>query len=190
MWDWADGLCDNWRSLVGERAWVLCPRGTAMPDKSFRYTSADSLAKEIDAGVRALRDRYPEYVDDGPLVYTGFSLGAIYGVTIVTRDPARFPRAVLTEGGEDGFVAAKRAEAYARGGGQRVLFACGLRSRVPGAKAAARALQRAGVDARVVLGQRPDGGDFIHWYNGPVAEETRAQLDWLFEGDPRFASQS
>jgi hypothetical protein len=185
MWDFPEGLCDNWRWIVRDRAWVLCPRGDAMPDKTFRYKSGPALAREIDAGVKALAARYPGYVDDGPLLYTGFSLGAILGVWIIAHDPGRYPWAVLTEGGEDRFSSAA-ASKYAKGGGRRVLFACGLKGRVASATKAARTLDRAGIDARVVLGKLPDKGEFIHWYNGPVAEETKAQLDWLLEGDDRW----
>ena len=155
MWDFPEGLCDDQRFIFHDRAWVICPRGRPMPDKTFRYDSADSLAREIDADVRALATRYPGYVDDGPMLYTGFSLGAILGVAIVTREPARFPRAVLIEGGEDRWTPALAAK-YARGGGQRVLFACGLKGRVPSAQQAAATLTRAGVGARAVLGKLPD----------------------------------
>jgi hypothetical protein len=186
LWDFPEGLCDNWRWIVGNRAWVLCPRGKAMPDKTFRYTSGPALASEIDADLRALQERYPEYVDTGPMLYAGFSLGAILGAWIVGHDPGRYPRAVLTEGGEDR-VSDAVAASYAKGGVQRILFACGLASRVRPATQAVRRLDRAGVSARVVLGKLPDAGQFIHWYNGPVAEETKAQLDWLFEGDPRWS---
>jgi hypothetical protein len=186
LWDFPEGLCDNWRWILGNRAWVLCPRGTPMPDKTFHYKSGPALAKEIDAGIQALDQRYPGYVDTGPRAYTGFSLGAILGVWIVTHDPAHYPRAVLTEGGEDRFTDAA-ISAYAHGGGQRVLFACGLKGRVDAATHAARRLEHAGVPARVVLGKLPNTGQFIHWYNGPVAEETKGQLDWLFGDDARWS---
>ena len=101
-----------------------------MPDKTFRYVSGDALARGIDADIAALVAKYPGYVDEGPMLYTGFSLGAILGVAVVTREPARFPRAVLIEGGEDRWTPVLAAK-YARGGGKKVLFACGLRGRVP-----------------------------------------------------------
>jgi hypothetical protein len=185
MWDFPEGLCDDQRWIFRDRAWVVCPRGRPMPDKTFRYDSADSLAREIDADVRALVARYPGYVDDGAMLYTGFSLGAILGVGVITREPSRFPRAVLIEGGEDKWTPGLAA-GYAKAGGRRVLFACGLRGRVPAAQQAAAMLGRAGVDARVVLGKLPDAGQFIHWYNGPIADQTRAAEPWLFEGDPRW----
>jgi hypothetical protein len=186
LWDFPEGLCDNWRWIIGNRAWVLCPRGEPRREnETFRYRSGPALAREIEAGVEALEHRYPGYVDTGPRLYAGFSLGAILGASIIALDPARYPRAVLTEGGEDRFPETAAA-AFARGGGQRVLFACGLKGRVQGATYAARRLARVGVPARVVLGKLPGKEQFIHWYNGPVADETKAQLDWLFEGDPRW----
>jgi dienelactone hydrolase len=187
MWDFPEGLCDDQRWIFRDRVWVVCPRGRPMPDKTFRYDSADSLSREIDADLRALSARYPGYIDDHAMLYTGFSLGAILGVAIITRDPARFPRAVLIEGGEDKWTASM-ASRYAKGGGQRILFACGLRGRVPTAQQTAAMLVRAGVGARAVLGKLPDTGQFIHWYNGPIAEETRDAQPWLFEGDERWGT--
>jgi hypothetical protein len=189
MWDFPEGLCDDQRWIFRDRAWVVCPRGRPMPDKTFRYDSADALGREIDADVHALVARYPGYVDDGAMLYTGFSLGAILGVGVITREPSRFPRAVLIEGGEDRWTPGLAAK-YGKGGGRRVLFACGLRGHVPAAQQAASMLGRAGVDARVVLGKLPDAGQFIHWYNGPIADETRAAEPWLFEEDPRWGVEA
>ena len=187
-WDGPEGLCDDQRWIFRDTAWVVCPRGRPMPDKTFRYDSAAAIAKEIDADLRALAARYPGTVDPGaPVLYTGFSLGAILGVGVITGEPARFPRAVLIEGGEDKWSPALAAK-YAKGGGARVLFVCGLRGRVPAAQQAAAMLGRAGVGAHVALAKLPGKDQFIHWYNGPVADETRAQLPWLFEGDPRWVS--
>lgn len=184
-WDPPEGLCDDQRWIFHDRAWVICPRGKAAGDGTFRFTNADWLSREIDADVAALEAKYPGYVDASGMLYTGFSLGAILGPAIIARDPARFPAAVLIEGGEDRWTPALAAK-YAKGGGHHVLFACGLKFRVPRAQRAAVTLEHAGVDAHVVLGKLPETGQFIHWYNGPIAEETRAQLPWLLEGDPRW----
>jgi hypothetical protein len=189
MWDFPEGLCDDQRWIFHDRAWVICPRGRPMPDKTFFYDSAEALSREIAADVRALVTRYPGYVDEGGMLYTGFSLGAILGVGVITHDPARFPRAVLIEGGEDRWTPGLAAS-YAKGGGQRVLFACGLRGRVGAAQQAASMLEHAGVGARVVLGKLPDAGQFMHWYNGPIAEETRAAQPWLFESDARWGTEA
>ena len=185
MWDFPEGLCDDQRWIFHDRAWVVCPRGRPMPDKTFRYDGVEALIREIDADVAALVAKYPGYVDDSGMLYTGFSLGAILGASIVVRQPARFPRAVLIEGGEDKWTGALAAR-YAKGGGQRMLFACGLRGRVPTASVSAGLLEKAGVGAHVVLGKLPDKSEFIHWYNGPIANQTVAQLAWLLEGDSRW----
>jgi hypothetical protein len=183
--DPAEGVCDNWRSLVQNRAWVLCPRGERTPDGNYHYASGPALAREIDASVEALSARFPGYVDRGPILYTGFSQGANLGAWVVSHDPGRYPRAVLIEGGEDQFTTAD-AEQFARGGARRILFACGLRSRADAAEKEAAMLEQAGVPSKVVLGKLPDAGQFKHGYDGPVASETQAQLDWLLEGDPRW----
>lgn len=159
-----------------------------MPDKTFMYRSGPRLLREIDAGIAALKARFPGYVDDGPMLYTGFSLGAILGAWVITQAPARFPRAVLTEGGEDRFTA-QSAAAFAKGGGKRVLFGCGLRGRVGPANAAAGLLTRAGAPSRVVLGKLPDAGQYAHWYGGPVGDEEKAQLEWVLEEDERWAAE-
>jgi dienelactone hydrolase len=185
IWDFPEGLCDDQRYLFRDRAWVVCPRGKPMPDKTFRYASGDALSREIDADIAALEARFPGYVDSSSMLYTGFSLGAILGVSVIAREPTRFPRAVLIEGGEDKWTAALAAK-YARGGGRRVLFACGLRFRVSGAEKAAAMLERAGVSSHVVLGKLPGKPEFIHWYNGPIADETQAEEPWLLEGDGRW----
>jgi hypothetical protein len=185
LWDFPEGLCDDQRWIFGNRAWVVCPRGRPVPGKTFHFDSVESLAREIEADVQALAERYPGYVDDGPMMYTGFSLGAILGAGVIARDPARFPLAVLIEGGEDKWTPALATQ-YARGGGQRVLILDGLKGRVPASEKAAATLARAGVETRVVLGKLPETGQFIHWYNGPIAEETKNAQEWLFTGDPRW----
>jgi dienelactone hydrolase len=184
-WDGPEGLCDDQRWIFGDTAWIVCPRGRPMPDKTFRYDGPVALAREIDADLRALTQQYPGYVDASSVLYTGFSLGAILGVGIITADPARFPRAVLIEGGYDKWSPGLAAK-YAKGGGKRVFFACGQRGNVPAARQAAGMLERSGVEAHVALATLPGGAPFGHWYNGPVADETRAQLPWLLQGDPRW----
>src|SRR5260221_2021759 len=123
LWDFPEGLCDNWRWIVGDRAWVLCPRGDAMPDQTFRYRSGPALAKEIEAGLSALARRYPRYVDDGPGLYTGFSLGAILRADLIGHHPAPFPRPGLTEGGADQ-LSPSRVPPFAHRGAYRVPLSC------------------------------------------------------------------
>ncbi|WP_437798628.1 hypothetical protein [Sorangium sp. So ce693] len=185
-YDRPEWQCQVWRDIVGDGAFVLCPRGVARPDSPsasdvrFTYESNARLEQEIDAGLAALRARFPEHVDPGAVLYTGFSLGAIMGSAIAARRAALFPRLVLVEGGHDKWTPAT-AKAFADGGGQRVLFVCAQAGCGAAAAAAAARLDKAGVLARVARSKEAG-----HRYDGPVAEETRRALDWLIDGDPRW----
>ena len=182
-YDRPEWQCGVWRGIVGDRAFVLCPRGIARTDSPgpddvrFTFAGVEALAREIDAGLAALRARFGPHVAEGPMLYAGFSLGAILGVPFAARDPSRFPRAVLVEGGHDAWTAAV-ARGYRARGGRRVLFACGQPGCVVDAKPAAARLVKAGVETRTVLG--PGVG---HGYDGPVAAEVGRALDWLLDGD-------
>jgi pimeloyl-ACP methyl ester carboxylesterase len=185
-YDRPDWQCDVWHKIVGPRAFVLCLRGTPRPDSPspedtrYWYLSNLALEHELDAAVVALQARFPDYVDRDRPLYTGFSLGAIMGVSIAERAPSRYPRLVLIEGGHEKWTP-KSAAAYARGGGERVLFVCAQTWTANEAMVAARKLDRAGVATRVVHG--PDVG---HTYDGPTAEEIKRNLDWVLDGDPRW----
>lgn len=113
-------ICDHFRrELVGDRGFILCPRGKPYPARGFTFDV--DISKEIDAGLVALRARFGPLVDPGPMIYVGYSQGAAYGPSVVMKSPARYPRVVMIEGG----VAGWDAKAFAKAGGQRMLFACG-----------------------------------------------------------------
>ncbi|MEO7097075.1 MAG: hypothetical protein ABI175_27695, partial [Polyangiales bacterium] len=135
-------------------------------------------------GRQALAARFPDWVDQGPIVYTGFSLGAITGVAYLLRDPADAPRAVLTEGSHDRWTFAA-AQAFGAKGGQRVLFACGQPSCASISRSVAKLLLAKKVDARVVHGEGVG-----HSYDGKVAEAIATELTWLLEGDPRWDAEA
>jgi predicted esterase len=183
-------VCPLWRDLVGAGVFVLCPRGQRVPgqrddirpnEAAYRYPTWETLEAEIEAGLAALRARFPGRVDDGPVLYAGFSQGANMGVAVMAKQPSRYRRAVLTEGGHWRWTA-ERARAYAEGGGERVLFACGRTSCVKEAAASVALLEAAGVKAKIVAAEGAG-----HVATGPVAAETRGALDWVFEGEDRWA---
>ena len=168
------------------RAFVVCPRGVPRPDapKSldrWTYGKGTDVRAEIEAALTSLRTRFSGYVAEGPILYAGFSLGAIHGVGIVASDGQRFPRAVLVEGGHDGWTPA-RAKSFAAAGGKRVLFACGQRACKTGAAPARKNLEREGITTQLVF-----GGEVGHTYDGPVAAEIARVFSWLVADDPRFA---
>lgn len=179
-YDHPDWQCSTWRGIVGAERFVLCPRGIPRPDSPspddvrFTHASNAALEAEIEAGLAALRRRFGAHVADGPIVYTGFSLGAIMGVAIAARakHPGRYPAMVLVEGGHDRWTPGT-ARAFADAGGRRVLFGCGQPSCFLDAKRASTHLERAGI-ATSIVGVKDAG----HSYGGAVARELQA--GWTF----------
>jgi predicted esterase len=187
--DKPEWTCNMWRSVVENRGFVVCPRGMKHPgsppgDPHHRYASNAALEREIHAALDALKVRYSDFVAPGPVVYAGFSQGAIMGAPIISRNPSLFTRAVLIEGGYDR-MSPGVVRSFAKGGGERVLFACGqaLCERLAGESA--RALGKLGVEARVVHG-KGEG----HSYFGKVADEVRLAFDWVVGLDARWIDPS
>jgi hypothetical protein len=177
--------CDVMRGITHAHPFVLCPRGIPRTDapKSWdrwEYGALKQVREELDAGLEAMRARFAGYVADGPVVFTGFSLGAILGRAIVRDDPGRFPRGLFTEGGHDGWDF-KRFQA---GGGQRLIFACAQAGCVQAARAQKKQAARQGVELRVA-----DGGNVGHSYDGSVAVVIEAEWAWLVDGDPRWTQR-
>lgn len=171
--------CEVWRGIVGPKTFVLCPRGIERPDsptksdRRFTYASNAELEEEITAAQASFASRFGDRAA-GPTVYTGFSLGAIMGVAILARSkPGLYDRAVFVEGGYDR-VTAKNARAMAAAGVRRVLFACGQPACFQGSKAAAKQLDAANIESKVV-GVATAG----HAYDGPVAETIRQAWEWV-----------
>jgi hypothetical protein len=178
--------CEVMREITDAYAFVLCPRGIRRTDvpKSWdrwEYGALGTVKQELAAGLAAVEARFAGYVAEGPIVFTGFSLGAILGRPIVRDDPARFPRVVFTEGGADGWD----FQRFKAGGGLRVIFACAQAGCPRNRRAVARQAERSGVEVRVA-----DGGNVGHPYDGPVARAIKAEWAWLVEGDARWARPS
>jgi len=177
--------CEVFRPVLGDSGFLLCPRGKPRRDvpKSldrWEYHSGKAMASELDAALTALAGRFGERVAPGPVLFIGFSLGAIYGAPLVQGDPARFPRAVFVEGGHNAWTAA-RAKKFAEGGGLRLFLACGQAPCLGNAKRLATALEKAGLPTK--SGGDPKAG---HTYDGGVAAAVQAAFPWLVEGDDRW----
>lgn len=192
-YDQPEWNCQTYQQVVHGAAVVVCPRGklrwdTPSEPEQRRYyfpaagngaSASTWIQREVDAAVRALETNFPTRVAPGPVLYIGFSQGAILGASLLIQAPRRFPRAILVEGGH-GAWNADTARTFARGGGQRVLFACGRESCEHSARRAAAELARAGVKVKVVYA--PDQG---HTYDAKVQEQVAAQFDWVMAGDER-----
>lgn len=177
-YDRPEWQCEVWREITRAHPFVLCPRGVPRSDAPpsedrWTYATLPATEKELTAALAALRSRFDSFVGEGPVVFTGFSLGAIFGRHIVLKRADEYPNAVFVEGGYQGWSRAV-AKRYQEGGGKRVLFACGQHACVQASRAAARALEAGGVKARVA-----EGGQVGHTYDGPVAQAIRAEWPWL-----------
>jgi pimeloyl-ACP methyl ester carboxylesterase len=178
--------CEWWRDRVGDRGFVLCPRGRfwgrlASGDAGYSYRSVDELEDEVARGLEALAARFPAHVDPGPVLFVGFSLGATMGAALIARHPARLPRAILVEGGNTDWND-RRAKAFASEGGQRILFGCGTEGCLRWARFSKRRLDRAGVETRIAHGE--GGGHAYH--DGPVSAALCEAFDWVLQGDARW----
>ena len=98
-------------------------------------------------------------------------------LALQSAPPHREAFAVLVEGGHDAWTA-EGARRYARGGGLRVLFACGRASCRASAEHAAVQLKAAGVQSRVVYAAEQG-----HTYDGGVQTVIAAALPWLLSDD-------
>lgn len=120
--------CEVWRRITRGEVFVLCPRGIPRRDvpkelDRWEWGSVAKTKSEISAALVALRDRYPVHAKAGPIVFTGFSLGAILGARLLQDPELNVGAAVLIEGGYQGWTVAKARALKPRLG--RVLFGCG-----------------------------------------------------------------
>jgi predicted esterase len=183
--DRGEWQCEWWTPVLGERAFILCPRGRkvsylAGADDSSYFVDHHKLGREVTAALGALRERYGSDVDPGPVAFAGFSQGGIMGALYAQKRGDVFARLALIEGGyeEWNLPIARR---FKQTGGERVLLACGIRYCARGAERSRGWLEQAGVAARVE--HAPGAG---HTYAGEVGNRIIAALPWLFEGDSRW----
>ncbi|HET7541747.1 MAG TPA: hypothetical protein VFK05_17855 [Polyangiaceae bacterium] len=124
--EWA---CATLRSIAGPAPFVLCPRGVAradFPTSDARYTFASvaDTARELRAALGELKRRFGVYVAPGPVVFSGFEIGADHVAAIAAQEPSFFSRLLLIEPSAASWPSSQAA-LFGRAGGQRVLFAFG-----------------------------------------------------------------
>ncbi len=173
--------CGTWRGIVGGHVFVMCPRGKPAPGERFTWSSAPDLAAELKAGLAALKQRFGAHVAPGSVVLIAHGLGADLALDIVRQEPAFFSRLVLIEGGHAAW-SATLAGVFARGRGDRVVFACGTSDCAASAERAALFASRAGALGKPLLTTSGAGVD------GALLTALRGEWPWVVEGDPRFAA--
>jgi len=183
--------CAFWRKVVGERGFLLCPRGVALgtardgEEQGYFFPNHHALDREVVAALSALAARFGEHVDLRAPIYAGFSQGATMGALAFVNKSTRFERMIFVEGGvgeaEEWTIAGARA--FHEGGGARVLFACGRARCLEAARRSARYVEKAGLETRVVFGRGAG-----HSYGGAVADGLMEAFSWVIEGDSRWQS--
>ena len=143
------------------------------------WGSSEQIEKRALQALAAVEAKYPEHVVAGaPVVYAAFSQSATMAAPFLVRHAARFPRGVLTEGGHHAFEPAGLAQAYAKAGGERVLFTCSQGRGCAGSfELSRRALARANVEARA-----ESAGAHGHSMVPAVRESLHDALPWVVEG--------
>jgi predicted esterase len=175
--EWA---CGGYRGATRAYPFILCPRGLPQGPDKFAAPSAERIEKDVTDAVAALRARFGAYVADGPLLYAGFSLGAIHGVKVLTEQASTFPVALLIEGGYTELTPAA-ARTYRAHGGKRVLLACGQAECTRRFRTADSALSSAGVEVELL-----DAHTGRHNLDGAMVEALKQAWPWLVAGDPRW----
>jgi predicted esterase len=170
--------CEVWRRVTKGAHWVLCPRGVPRRDipkqlDRWEWGSVAATKAEMLAALAALRARYADHVAASPVVFSGFSLGAILGARLIQDPELDIGVAVLVEGGYQGWTPAKAKALKPRL--SRLLFACGqTECRNAYRYQLEQLFSKAGVAASMVADIRAG-----HTYDEPVASLVAAEWQSL-----------
>ena len=182
--DRADWSCSEWQAVTAGWAFVVCPQGVRHPTApdAFVWGSAESIASRADQAVRALRERYGQWVGEGPLIYGGWSQGATLASQVIASRPGTYDRAVLVEVGHTPLDARQVAASLVAGGVTRAVVSCSSWKCRSFAKDFEAAASRRGLAVRV-----NDVGLRGHWFDGPVFRTLGPTFVWMVDDQPRFA---
>lgn len=142
--------CGGWRMAAQINSFVVCPRGVAMTAQTFGWASSQQLAERAEIALTQTRERFAAYVSGGPMIYAGFSQGATLAEPFLRANAARFPIAILAEGGYQTASSPAFARAFRDAGGRRVVLVCGSAGCFQRARSSKPVLERAGVEVLVV----------------------------------------
>jgi predicted esterase len=142
--------CGGWRLASQVSVFVACPRGSPHGGDRFAWVSARQLAERVEAAASMTRARFAPYVESGPMIFAGFSQGATLAEPLLRKQAARFPIAILAEGGYQTANSKAFAQAYRAGGGRRVVLVCGTPACFRSARSAMKVLTNAGLETLVV----------------------------------------
>ncbi|MDF2697635.1 MAG: hypothetical protein K0S65_6018 [Labilithrix sp.] len=183
--DRPDWSCSEWKAVTADWAFVVCPQAASPhpADKNtFVWGSAAAIAAQADRAVAALRARYGAWIDDGPLVYGGWSQGATLAADVVAARPGTYDRVALVEVGHTPLDATTVASIFARTGVRRAVVSCSsskCRSFAHDFTTAARRVR--------LPSQTADVGNRGHWFDEPVFRALGPKVAWMVEDERRYA---
>ena len=173
-WDRPEWVCDVYAKVTTGREWVVCLRGKLRPEvppDGARWTlgTVKETEDELNAVLTSLRSRVGDRAAPGIAVLSGFSKGASHAAALSRREPDRFRRLLLVEGGLQLRTLTARKTA-----GQRIAMACGTQRCIQRAKKACAKYQRLGgacfLRSNLAVG---------HSYNSPFANMGSRLYHWL-----------
>jgi predicted esterase len=142
--------CGGWRLASLTNAFVVCPQGTPTTPRTFAWASPKMLSERVEAAVAAARAKFADYLEPGPMIFAGFSQGATFAEPFLRKNAARFPIAILAEGGYGTARSPSFAREFRANGGRRVVLVCGTPSCFSSAVGSKNVLERAGIEVMVV----------------------------------------
>jgi hypothetical protein len=175
--EWA---CGGYRGALDAYPFIVCPAGHASGLGKLSTGPSGELADDAEQALAGLRARFGPHVAEGPVVYAGFSLGAINAPALLHTRGRTYPRALLIEGAYREFTP-ELARRYAASGAERVLLLCAAKSCQGVFDASASALRQAGIETRQV-----GAGTRRHNLDGEMTEAIRQAWPWLVEGLPSW----
>ncbi len=177
--------CTRWFRAAREEAFVLCPLGLpadAKPEQAVTLGSPEYTAREVAAGVSALRARFGERVSPDPPILAAWSHGSKIGARMVSRDPSAFGSIALGEGAYE-LLDDPTLARWAKKADRRLLLLCSTKHCETTFNATAKRCERHGLACRVI-----GSGGHSHPFDGEVVDVVRAAWPWLLResqgGDP------
>lgn len=177
--DRAEWACGGYRIAAHQYPFVICPQGLPAGNDKFSPGGPVRIGQDIQAAISAVRAEFGPYVAPGPIVYAGFSLGAIQGVPLVAATGTRYPRVLLIEGGHEQWTPAL-ASTFRVTGGEMVMMVCASKD-CSGYDGAVDMLKRAGIAAKVVA-----AGTGRHNLDGEMMSVLADNFSWLVQFDKRW----
>ena len=174
--------CPRWQHAAYDWPFVLCPLGLpadARPGQPVTLGSPAHTTREIQAGLRVLREHFAGYLAGGRPLFVGWSQGAKVGISVARSEA--FDAAAFGEGGYD-LLDDQAVTHLAKSGLRRVLLLCATRACESSYARPAERLRAAGIPGRVA-----GAGGADHPFDGAAVETAREAWPWLVEGDSRFS---